>query len=54
MVLTKLAKDQIKNYSYKTVRNGVVSGLTGGMLANILNGIINAFKEIFEEPEYSQ
>lgn len=39
MVLTKLMNKQIRNFTKKTVINGVVSGLIGDLLKNIGDGI---------------
>lgn len=35
MVLTKLIRGSNKKFHYKTIRNGVISGLSGGALENI-------------------
>lgn len=38
MVLTKLSKNTIKNFSVKSIRNGVIDGLFGDTLKNVLTG----------------
>lgn len=38
MVLTKLKNGTIKNFSWKTIRNGVIAGLSGDFFKNILSG----------------
>lgn len=39
MVLTKLKNGTIKNFSNKTIRNGVLAGLSGDFLKNVVNGL---------------
>lgn len=41
MILTKLSKGSVKNISYRTIRNGVISGLWGGTVSNGVNTILN-------------
>jgi hypothetical protein len=45
MIITKLKNGQIKHYSWKTLRNGIVSGLQGDLLEKMISGIWNARKE---------
>ena len=40
MVITKLKQGSIKKFHYKTIRNGVISGLSGGALENIASGFL--------------
>jgi len=40
MVITKLKQGSIKKFHYKTIRNGVISGLPGGALENIASGFL--------------
>ena len=40
MVITKLKQGSIKKFHYKTVRNGVISGLSEGTLENIASGFL--------------
>ncbi len=41
MVLTKLKNKQIKNFTIKTFRNGVFSGLWDSTFENIFSGVLN-------------
>jgi hypothetical protein len=38
MVLTKLKNHQIKDFSFKTIRNGIIDGLQGSFFENIFSG----------------
>lgn len=49
MVLTKLIRGSNKKFHYKTIRNGVVSGLSGGILENISGGFFDGIKEWYDE-----
>lgn len=40
MVITKLKQGSIKKFHYKTIRNGVISGLSEGALENIASGFL--------------
>lgn len=40
MVITKLKQGSIKIFHYKTIRNGVISGLSEGALENIASGFL--------------
>lgn len=40
MVITKLKQGSIKKFHYKTIRNGVISGLSEGALGNIASGFL--------------
>ena len=47
MVLTKLANGQIKKITYKTIRNGIVSGVAGDAVKNITGGMYDGISELF-------
>ena len=49
MVITKLKQGSIKKFHYKTIRNGVISGLSGGTLENIASGFFDEIKEWYDE-----
>lgn len=49
MVITKLKQGSIKKFHYKTIRNGVISGLSGGALENIASGFFDGIKEWYDE-----
>lgn len=49
MVLTKLKNGTNKAFSWKTVRNGVVSGMTDSYLENFVNGLISGGTEKYHE-----
>lgn len=49
MVITKLKQGSIKKFYYKTIRNGVISGLSGGALENIASGFFDGIKEWYDE-----
>ena len=49
MVLTKLKNGTNKAFSWKTVRNGVVSGMTDLYLENFVNGLISGGTEKYHE-----
>lgn len=49
MVLTKLIRGSNKKFHYKTIRNGVISGLSGGILENISDGFFDGIKEWYDE-----
>lgn len=40
MVITKLKQGSIKKFHYKTIRNGVISGLSEGTSENIASGFL--------------
>lgn len=49
MVITKLKQGSIKKFHYKTIRNGVISGLSEGTLENIASGFLDGIKEWYDE-----
>lgn len=49
MVCTKLLRGQKQTLSYRTFRNGIVSGLTGSFLENIFDGIETGIEVLFED-----
>lgn len=49
MVITKLKQGSIKKFHYKTIRNGVISGLPGDALENIASGFFDGIKEWYDE-----
>lgn len=49
MVLKKLKNGTNKAFSWKTVRNGVVSGMTDSYLENFVNGLISGGTEKYHE-----
>ena len=49
MVLTKLMNGTIKHFTFKTIRNGIVSELSGSIIENILSGLYDGTKERYAE-----
>lgn len=50
--LTRLTRKSYRNFHFKTIRNGIVSGFSGSILENIVGGLYDGIKEWYNEIKF--